>query len=107
MAVSIPRAVICDAIGFDVTVETTDGTQYRGRLESVDRLLNIRLALALVQTKSGEYSAVGNTTVAGSTIKFVSLPRAMRDAPFFKDVVSGSFTARRRAAAGKRRPATK
>ncbi len=110
MAVSIPRAVIADAVGQKVTVETMAGEEYSGTLESVDTLMNIRLSVALVRSPVGEYSAQGNVTIAGSRLKLVRLPSVMRNAPFFKDVVSGAFTAaakkKREAAAkaGKKRP---
>ena len=94
MAVSIPRATIADAVGQDVTVELIDGATYRGKLESVDVHYNVRLAVALVRSKSGEYSAVGNVTLPGARVKLLRLPDAMRDAPFFKEVTSGVIAAR-------------
>jgi small nuclear ribonucleoprotein (snRNP)-like protein len=93
---SIPRAVIADAVGQTVTVETIEGTTYRGRLEGIDGLFNVRLSVGLVRAKDGAYSAAGNVTIAGAQIKLVQLPPVMRNAPFFKEVVSGSFAAKKK-----------
>jgi small nuclear ribonucleoprotein D3 len=94
MSISIPRATVADAIGQEVTVEMLDGMTYRGKLEAVDERFNVRLALALVRAKSGAYSAAGNVTLSGTKLKMLRLPDAMRDAPFFKEVVSGAIAAR-------------
>lgn len=104
MALSIPRAVIADAIGQKVTIETTAGETFSGVLESIDDNFNLRLTFSMVRSKAGEYGATSTVTVPGPRVKLVTLPSAMRNAPFFKDVVSGAIGGTKKPKTGKKKP---
>nr|AGE96001.1 small nuclear ribonucleoprotein d3 [Encephalitozoon cuniculi] len=83
MAVTVPLKLLHESQGFIVTVETSSGDMYRGRVREVDDYMNLVLDDVVVTSNNSSLSRK-EVLIRGSSIRFFVLPPALKFAPFFE-----------------------
>lgn len=79
----IPLRAICEATGFLVKVETTDGSVYDGKLMQLDAICgDIELIDVRCQHRDSSLSVEGRVFLKGSSVRLVHLPSDLKRAPF-------------------------
>jgi small nuclear ribonucleoprotein (snRNP)-like protein len=97
---SVLYATLLDAVGVQVTVETTHGFVYTGKLEAVDKVgMNLRMSAVMVTQPNGMKDVAASVLIKGTEQKFVKLPSTMKLAPQFRSARNGSTAAAVAAAA--------
>ena len=83
MSIGVPIKVLHEAEGHIVSLESTTGEVYRGKLvEAEDNIT--------VTHRDGRVSQLENVFIRGSKIRFLILPNMLKNAPMFKRVQSGN-----------------
>lgn len=82
MPITVPLKLLHEAQGFIVTIETSNGDMYKGRMKEVDDYMNVVLDEVTV-TSPGSCLPRKEAIIRGSSIKFLVLPPALKFAPFF------------------------
>ena len=77
--------ILHEADGFVVTVETKQGEQYRGVLQSSEDNMNCLLKDVTYTNQEGIESHMDNVFIRGSNIQFFVLPDILANAPTFID----------------------
>jgi len=82
----VPVKILHEAEGHMVTIETTDGTTYRGFLIQMEDSMNCRLRQPLVISAEGQRTQMHEVFLRGSKIRFFVLPDMMKHAPMIKQL---------------------
>lgn len=82
---SIPVQLLTEAQGHTVSLELTTGDTYKGKLVENEDNMNLLLENVTVVKRTGEASHMNQVFVRGSTIRFVSVPDILRNAPMFTE----------------------
>lgn len=83
-AFSVPTLLLHEAESHVVTIETRDGSTYRGKLAAASDNMNVRLTGVLVTDRLGKKHRIEEAFVRGSQVCFFVLPDILEEAPHFK-----------------------
>lgn len=89
MSIGIPIKLLHEAEGHIITLETTTGEVYRGKLLEAEDNMNCQMQNITLTARDGRVSQVQQVFIRGSMIRFFILPDMLKNAPMFK-VKSGS-----------------
>jgi len=86
--IGVPIKVLHEAEGHIVTVETTTGEVYRGKLLEAEDNMNAQMSSVTVTFRDGRVSQLENIYIRGSKIRFMILPDMLKNAPMLKNLGS-------------------
>lgn len=86
MSIGVPIKVLHEAEGHVVTLETTSGEVYRGKLIEAEDNMNCQLSSLTVTYRDGRVAQLENIYIRGSKIRFLILPDMLKNAPMFKKI---------------------
>ena len=90
MSIGIPIKLLHEAEGHIITLETTTGEIYRGKLLEAEDNMNCQMQNITVTTRDGRVTQVEQVFIRGSMIRFFILPDMLKNAPMFKPKSAGS-----------------
>lgn len=90
MSIGIPIKLLHEAEGHIVTLETTAGEVYRGKLVEAEDNMNVQLQNIQVTARDGRVTQSEQVFIRGSMIRFLILPDMLKNAPMFKPKPTGS-----------------
>lgn len=93
MSIGVPVKVFHEAVGHIVTIETTMGEMYRGKLVEAEDNMNCLLGNLTVTYRDGRTAQLEHVFIRGSKIRFAILPDMIKNAPMFKNI-KGSKSAK-------------
>jgi len=99
--IGVPIKVLHEAEGHVVTVETTTGEIYRGKLVEAEDNMNSQMQSVTVTYRDGRVAQLEHIYVRGSKIRFLILPDMLKNAPMLKNMATrgrGSSGARGKSA---------
>ncbi|KAI6190900.1 hypothetical protein M3Y97_00169000 [Aphelenchoides bicaudatus] len=85
-AIGVPIKVLHEAEGHIITLETTTGEVYRGKLIEAEDNMNCQMQDVTVTLRDGRTQTLENVFVRGSQVRFVILPDMLKNAPMFKNI---------------------
>ena len=83
MSIGIPIKLLHEAEGHIVTLETTAGEVYRGKLVEAEDNMNVQLQNIQVTARDGRVTQSEQVFIRGSMIRFLILPDMLKNAPMF------------------------
>ncbi|CAL8088552.1 unnamed protein product [Orchesella dallaii] len=86
MSIGVPIKVLHEAEGHIVTLETTTGEVFRGKLLEAEDNMNCQMANVNVTYRDGRNSTLELVFIRGSKIRFMILPDMLKNAPMFKRI---------------------
>lgn len=86
MSIGVPIKVLHEAEGHIVTLETTIGELFRGKLVEAEDNMNCLLAGITVTYRDGRTAQLEQVYIRGSKIRFLILPDMLKNAPMFKNI---------------------
>lgn len=86
MSIGVPIKVLHEAEGHIVTLETTTGEVFRGKLLEAEDNMNCQMQNVNVTYRDGRNSSLELVFIRGSKIRFLILPDMLKNAPMFKRV---------------------
>ena len=89
MSIGIPIKLLHEAEGHIITLETTTGEIYRGKLLEAEDNMNCQMQNITLTARDGRVTQVEQVFIRGSMIRFFILPDMLKNAPMFK-VKSGN-----------------
>lgn len=84
--IGVPIKVLHEAEGHIVTVETTTGEVYRGKLIEAEDNMNSQMASVTVTYRDGRVAQLEHIYIRGSKIRFMILPDMLKNAPMLKNM---------------------
>jgi len=84
--IGIPIKVLHEAEGHIVTIETTTGEVYRGKLIEAEDNMNSQMSSVTVTFRDGRVAQLENIYIRGSKIRFMILPDMLKNAPMLKNM---------------------
>ena len=90
MSIGIPIKLLHEAEGHIVTLETTTGEIYRGKLMEAEDNMNCQMQGITVTARDGRVTQIEQVFIRGSMIRFLILPDMLKNAPMFKPKSAGS-----------------
>ncbi|CAH1263729.1 small nuclear ribonucleoprotein Sm D3-like [Branchiostoma floridae] len=93
MSIGVPIKVLHEAEGHIVTLETTTGEVYRGKLVEAEDNMNCQMANITVTYRDGRVAQLEHVFIRGSKIRFMILPDMLKNAPMFKSQQKGQKAA--------------
>lgn len=85
-SIGVPIKILHEAEGHVVTLETSTGEVYRGKLVEAEDNMNCQMASINVTYRDGRVAQLENVFIRGSKIRFLILPDMLKNAPMFKKV---------------------
>lgn len=82
--IGIPIKLLNEAQGHVITLETTLGTTYRGKLLEAEDSMNIQLKDITLTARDGRVSHLDQVYIRGSHVRFFIVPDMLRNAPMFR-----------------------
>jgi len=101
MSIGIPIKVLHEAEGHIITVETTSGEVFRGKLVEAEDNMNVMMSQITATSRDGKTYQLENIFIRGSKIRFLILPDMLKNAPMFKKMGVKSGTKSNVAVRGK------
>jgi len=95
--VTIPQMLFHEGEGLTLTIETRDGTIYRGMADITDDSMNVSLSKVLVVDGPAPARALDKVFLRGSQIMFVVFPDILARSPMFdrvREALKGKAIAR-------------
>jgi small nuclear ribonucleoprotein D3 len=86
MSIGVPVKVFHEAVGHIVTIETTMGELYRGKLLDAEDNMNCLMGNLTVTYRDGRTAQLEHVFIRGSKIRFAILPDMIKNAPMFKNI---------------------
>jgi small nuclear ribonucleoprotein D3 len=86
MSIGVPIKVLHEAEGHIVTLETTIGELFRGKLVEAEDNMNCLLANITITYRDGRTAQLEQVYIRGSKIRFLILPDMLKNAPMFKNI---------------------
>ena len=90
MSIGIPIKLLHEAEGHVITLETTTGEIYRGKLLEAEDNMNCQMQNITVTSRDGRVTNVEQVFIRGSMIRFFILPDMLKNAPMFKQKSAAS-----------------
>lgn len=84
MSIGIPIKLLHEAEGHIITLETTVGEVYRGKLLEAEDNMNCQMVNVTLTARDGRVTQVEQIFIRGSMIRFFILPDMLKNAPMFK-----------------------
>lgn len=84
----IPVKLLFEAEGMKVTAEMKNGEIYRGLLLNAEDTMNMTLSDVVKTARNGQVSKIPTVYLRGSSVRFISLPDLLKNAPVFKKVTN-------------------
>ncbi len=84
MSIGIPIKLLHEAEGHIITLETTIGEIYRGKLLEAEDNMNCQMQNITLTARDGRVTQVEQIFIRGSMIRFFILPDMLKNAPMFK-----------------------
>jgi len=84
MSIGIPIKLLHEAEGHIITLESTTGEVYRGKLLEAEDNMNCQMISVTVTARDGRVTQVEQVFIRGSMIRFFILPDMLKNAPMFK-----------------------
>ncbi len=84
MSIGIPIKLLHEAEGHIITLETTTGEVYRGKLLEAEDNMNCQMLNITLTARDGRVTQVEQVFIRGSMIRFFILPDMLKNAPMFK-----------------------
>lgn len=88
MSIGVPIKVFHEAVGHVVTIETTMGELFRGKLMEAEDNMNCLMANITVTYRDGRTAQLEQVYIRGSKIRFAIMPDMIKNAPMFKNIKS-------------------
>ncbi|VDK66743.1 unnamed protein product [Anisakis simplex] len=85
-AIGVPIKILHEAEGHIVTLETSIGEVYRGKLIEAEDNMNCQMSDVNVTFRDGRTHQLDNVFIRGSKIRFMILPDMLKNAPMFKNI---------------------
>lgn len=86
--IGVPIKVLHEAEGHIVTIETTTGEVYRGKLIEAEDNMNSQMSSVTVTFRDGRVAQLEHIYIRGSKIRFMILPDMLKNAPMLKNMAS-------------------
>jgi small nuclear ribonucleoprotein D3 len=86
MSIGVPVKVFHEAVGHIVTIETTMGELYRGKLLEAEDNMNCLMGNLTATYRDGRTAQLEHVFIRGSKIRFAILPDMIKNAPMFKNI---------------------
>jgi len=86
MSIGVPIKVLHEAEGHIITLETTTGEVFRGKLLEAEDNMNCQMTQVHVTYRNGSTSNLELVFIRGSKIRFLILPDMLKNAPMFKRI---------------------
>ncbi|KAG7192863.1 small nuclear ribonucleoprotein Sm D3 [Scheffersomyces spartinae] len=83
MSGGIPIRLLNEAQGHVVEIETTNGDKFRGKLLENEDNMNVSMYEVTVHRSTGESKYMTQVFLKGNTIRFISVPEILKNAPMF------------------------
>jgi len=99
----IPVKLLFEAEGMKVTAEMKNGEIYRGLLLNAEDTMNMTLSDVVRTARNGQVSKIPSVYLRGSSVRFISLPDLLKNAPVFKKVLTMKKTVDAERMAGAKR----
>ena len=96
MSIGVPIKVFHEAVGHVVTIETTMGELFRGKLTEAEDNMNCLMSNITVTYRDGRTAQLEQVYIRGSKIRFAILPDMIKNAPMFKNMKTGKSSAQGR-----------
>ena len=96
MSIGVPIKVFHEAVGHVVTIETTVGELFRGKLAEAEDNMNCLMSNITVTYRDGRTAQLEQVYIRGSKIRFAILPDMIKNAPMFKNMKTGKAAAQGR-----------
>eukprot|EP00796_Vickermania_ingenoplastis_P006222 gene6222-4479_t len=80
-SLDLPKAICLEGINRVVQVETTEGSAFKGRLQSIDSFGNIELIDVRCTSKSSSISIEERVLIKGCSIRLIHLPPEVKLSP--------------------------
>lgn len=90
MSIGVPIKVLHEAEGHIVTLETSTGEVYRGKLVEAEDNMNCQMQAITVTYRDGRVAQLEHVFIRGSKIRFLILPDMLKNAPMFKKQPKGA-----------------
>ncbi|PIK56488.1 putative small nuclear ribonucleoprotein Sm D3-like [Apostichopus japonicus] len=90
MSIGVPIKVLHEAEGHIVTLETSTGEVYRGKLIEAEDNMNCQMQSITVTYRDGRVAQLEHVFIRGSKIRFLILPDMLKNAPMFKKQPKGA-----------------
>lgn len=84
--IGVPLKVLHEAEGHIITIETTTGEVYRGKLVEAEDNMNSQMASVTVTFRDGRVAQLEHIYIRGSKIRFMILPDMLKNAPMLKNM---------------------
>jgi len=84
--IGVPLKVLHEAEGHIITVETTTGEVYRGKLIEAEDNMNSQMASVTVTYRDGRVAQLEHIYIRGSKVRFMILPDMLKNAPMLKNL---------------------
>lgn len=98
IAIGVPIKVLHEAEGHVVTVESTTGEVYRGKLIEAEDNMNLQLKDNTITYRDGRVAQLEYVYIRGSKVRFLILPDMLKNAPMFKAKTRGGGAGRGKSA---------
>merc|ERR1712212_634419 len=96
--IGVPIKVLHEAEGHIVTVESTTGEVYRGKLIEAEDNMNLQLKDNTITYRDGRVAQLEYVYIRGSKVRFLILPDMLKNAPMFKAKTRGGGAGRGKSA---------
>nr|UXY87154.1 small nuclear ribonucleoprotein Sm D3 [Cryptomonas sp.] len=84
MADSIPIKLLFETKPYIVTIETKNGSKYRGSLRSIEENMNCHLENVSLLNSKNKNEKFNSVFIRGSSILLILLPDILKEAPLLK-----------------------
>merc|ERR1719228_1745332 len=98
IAIGVPIKVLHEAEGHVVTVESTTGEVFRGKLIEAEDNMNLQMKDNTVTYRDGRVAHLEYLYLRGSKVRFLILPDMLKNAPMFKAKSRGGGAGRGKSA---------
>ena len=92
MSIGVPIKVLHEAEGHVITLETTMGELFRGKLVEAEDNMNCLMGHITVTYRDGRTAQLEQVYIRGSKIRFIILPDMLKNAPMFKTIKGAKAT---------------
>jgi small nuclear ribonucleoprotein D3 len=96
--IGVPIKVLHEAEGHVVTVESTAGEVYRGKLIEAEDNMNLQMKDNTITYRDGRVAQLEYVYIRGSKVRFMILPDMLKNAPMFKQKTRGGGAGRGKSA---------
>lgn len=84
MSLGIPLKLLHESQGHIVTIELSNGSTYRGKLDAAEDNMNVQLRDITFTARDGRVSHLDRVYIRGSHVRFFAVPDMLKQAPMFR-----------------------